>query len=74
MRSGNPMDGAYFFLLFAPFVLSIWVGVILRRKIVGHLLLDRFGSQNISTFIGFSSQILIMIIGVLVGYFLTKLI
>jgi hypothetical protein len=68
------MDGAYFFLLFAPFVLSIWVGDILRRKIAGHLLLDRFGSQNILAFVGVSVQILIMIIGVLVGYFLTKLI
>jgi hypothetical protein len=74
MRSGNPLDGAYFFLLFGPFVLSICLGDILRRKIIGHLLLDRFESHNISTFVGFSAQILIMIIGVLAGYFLTKLI
>ena len=68
------MDGMYFFLLFAPIVLSIWVGDLLRKRIVCHLRLDRFWSQNLSATAGVSAQILIMLIGVLVGYFLIKLI
>ena len=73
MRADNSTDGLYFFLLFAPFVLSIWAGL-LSKKIVHHFILDRFGSQNLSVFVGVSVQILIMIIGVLVSYSLTKLI
>jgi hypothetical protein len=74
MRAGNQMDGLYFFLLFAPIVLSIWAGDLLRKRIVSHLLLDCFWSQYLSVFIGVSVQILIMITGVLAGYFLVKLI
>ena len=74
MRVGNPMDGAYFLLLFVPFMLGLWAGDLLRKKIVYHLLLDRYWSQNLSSFVGVSVQILIIIIGVLVGSFLTKLI
>ncbi len=66
------MDGLYFFLLFIPIFLSIWAGFI-SKKIVYHLILDRFGSQNLSAFVGVSVQILIMIVGILVGYFLVKL-
>ncbi len=73
MRADNSADGLYFFLLFAPLVLSIWAGL-LSKKIVHHLILDRTGSQNLSVFIGVSVQILVMMIGVLVGYFMTKLI
>ena len=74
MRTGNPMDGAYFLLLFVPFMLSLWVGDVLRKKIVYHLISDHYWSQNLSAFVGISLQILIMITGFLVGSFLTKLI
>ena len=74
MRAGNPLDGAYFLLLFVPFMLSLWAGDLLRKKIVFHLLLYSYWSQNLSAFVGISVQILIMIIGVIVGSFLTKLI
>jgi hypothetical protein len=74
MRTPGPMDGSYFFLFAVPFMLSIWVGDLLRKKIVQHLLLDRYCSQNLSSFVGASVQISIMIIGIMVGYFLTKLI
>ena len=74
MRVGNPMDGAYFLLLIVPFMLSLWVGDLLRKKIVFHLLLYSYLGQNLSAFVGISVQILIMIIGVIVGSFLTKLI
>jgi hypothetical protein len=74
MRSGNQMDGMYFFLLFAPIVLSILGGDFLRKRIIYHLRLDCFWSQNLSATIGVSVQVLIMITGVLVGYLLVKLI
>ena len=74
MRTGNPMDGAYFLLLFVPFMLSLWMGDVLRKKIVYHLISDHYWSQNPSAFVGISLQILIMITGFLVGSFLTKLI
>jgi len=70
MRTGNPMDGAYFFLLFAPFLLSIWAGNLLRKKITGLLLSDLFWSHNLSVFFGISIQIIIVIFGALTGYFL----
>jgi len=68
------MDGAYFLLLIVPFMLSLWVGDLLRKRIVFHLLLYSYWGQNLSAFVGISVQILIMIIGVLIGSFLTKLI
>ena len=74
MRASNQMDGLYFFLLFAPIVLGIWAGDLLRKRIVGHLRLDYFWSQNLSATVGVSIQILIIITGVLIGYFLIKLI
>jgi len=74
MRISNQLDGAYFFLLFVPFLLSFWVGDLLRKKIVHHLLLERSWSHSLSAVIGFALQSLIMIIGVLIGFFLTKLI
>jgi hypothetical protein len=74
MRTSSQMDGMYFFLLFTPFVLSIWAGDLLRKKIVHHLLADRFWGQNLSAFVGVSVQILVMTSGVLAGYFLAKLI
>jgi hypothetical protein len=74
MRASNQMDGLYFFLLFAPIVLSIWAGYLLRERIVCHLHSDCFWNQNLSIFIGVSVQILIMMTGVLAGYLLVILI
>ena len=74
MRASNQMDGLYFFLLFAPIVLGIWAGDLLRKRIVYHLRSDHSWSQNISATVGVSVQILLMITGVLAGYFLVILI
>ena len=73
MRIANPMDGMYFFLLFVPFVLSIWAGDILRKKILFHILSDHSLNQNLSLFIGVSVQVLVMIIGTSAGFILTRL-
>ena len=66
------MDGLYLLLILMPIVSSLIGGDFMRKKIVHQLLLsDGFWSQNLSAFIGVSAQILIIITGVLVSYFLT---
>lgn len=73
MRSGDPMDGMYFLLLFGPFMLSAWAGDRLKRKLTEYLVVDLYWGQNFSTFVGYSVQALLMVFGVLCGYFLLKL-
>jgi hypothetical protein len=68
------MDGMYFFLLFIPIVSGIFLGYLLRKKIVYGFFPDHNWSQNLFVFFGVSVQNLIMIIGVLAGLFLIKLI
>jgi hypothetical protein len=67
------MDGMYFLLLFGPFVLSIWLGDLLRKKTISYLLNDRSLNNSLSAFAGFSVQTLIIIFGALTGYFLVKI-
>jgi hypothetical protein len=74
MRSGNTMDGMYLFLLIIPFVISFWIGDLLRRKIYSHLVLESYWSQNLSTFVGTLVEILIIITGVSAGFLLIKLV
>jgi hypothetical protein len=74
MRTGNTTDGMYFFLLVIPFVLSFWVGDLLRKKIVSHLVFESYLSQNLSTFVGILAELLIIITGVSSGILLIKLI
>ena len=74
MRTGNPIDGMYFFLLIVPFLLSVWIGDILRKKILSHLVLESYWSQNLSIFVGILSEIIIIIIGVSIGLLLIKLV
>jgi hypothetical protein len=74
MRTGNPIDGMYFFLLIIPFFLSIWIGDLLRKKILSHLVLESYWSQNLSIFVGILSEIIIIIIGVSIGLLLIKLV
>ena len=74
MRAGNTIDGMYFLLLVIPFILSFWFGDLLRKKIVSHLVLESYWSQNISTFIGILTEIIIIIIGVSIGLLLIKLV
>ena len=74
MRTGNPIDGMYFFLLILPFVLSFWIGDLLRKKILSHLILESYWSQNLSTFAGILVEIIIIITGVSVGFLLIKLV
>jgi hypothetical protein len=73
MRSGNLMDGTYFFLIFVPVLLSIWAGYHLRKRIVYNLLAGHHLGQNLSLFMGISLQILILTIGILSGYILIRL-
>jgi hypothetical protein len=74
MRTGNPIDGMYFFLLIFPFLLSIWIGDILRKRILSYLVLESYWSQNLSTFVGILVEIIIIITGVSVGFLLIKLV
>ena len=74
MRSGNTMDGMYFFLLITPFIIGIWAGGLLKKNIINHLLLAQCRSQNLSVLAGVSTQILVMLIGLLSGLFLTMVI
>jgi hypothetical protein len=74
MRSGNTLDGMYFFLLVIPFVLSLWMGDLLRKKIVNYLVLESEWSQSLSSFFGIAAEILIIISGVSAGFLLVKLV
>ena len=74
MRTGNPIDGMYFFLLIIPLVLSFWSGDLLRKKILSHVVLESNWSQNLSTFVGILVEILIVITGVSVAFLLIKLV
>jgi len=74
MRTGNPIDGMYFLLLIIPFVLSYWIGDLLRKKILSHLVFESNWSQDISTFIGILVEIIIIITGASVGFLLIKLV
>jgi hypothetical protein len=73
MRTGNPIDGMYFFMLIIPLVLSFWSGDLLRKKILFHLVLESYWSQTLSAFVGIIVEILIIITGVSVGFLLIKL-
>jgi hypothetical protein len=74
MRTGNTIDGMYFLLLVIPFILSFWVGDLLRKKIVSHLVLESYWSQNLSNFVGILVDFLIIITGISVGLLLIKLV
>jgi hypothetical protein len=74
MRTGNPIDGMYFFLLIIPFVISFWIGDLLRKKILSHLVLESYWSQNLSNFVGILVDFLIIITGISVGLLLIKLV
>jgi hypothetical protein len=74
MRTGNPIDGMYFFFLIIPFILSLWIGDHLRKKILSQLVLENYCSQNLSTFVGILVEILIIITGVSLGLLLIKLV
>lgn len=67
------MDGMYFFLLFAPIILSVWAGDLLRKKIVSRLISEHSWNHNLTTVVGISVQSIIIMIGVLAAYFLVKL-
>ncbi len=74
MKTGNPIDGMYFFLLIIPFILSIWFGDLSRKKIISHLVLENYWSQNLSSFVGILTEIIIIIIGASIGLLLIKLV
>jgi hypothetical protein len=74
MKTGNPIDGMYFFLLILPVVLSFWIGDLLRKKILSHLILESYWRQDLSTLVGILVEIIIIISGVSVGFLLIKLV
>jgi hypothetical protein len=74
MKTGNTADGLYFFLLVLPMVLSFLVGELLRKKIISRLVLESNWSQNLPILVGNFVEILIIIIGVSVGFLLIKLV
>jgi hypothetical protein len=74
MRTGNTMDGMYFLLLAIPFVLSFWSGDLLRKKIISHLVLESYWSQNLSSFVGILVEFFIIITGISAGFLLIKLV
>jgi hypothetical protein len=74
MRTGNTIDGMYFLLLVIPFILSFWIGDLLRKKIVSHLVLESYWSQSLSNFVGILIYFLIIITGISVGFLLIKLV
>jgi hypothetical protein len=74
MRTGNPIDGMYFFVLVIPVALSIWVGSLIRKKIVSQWNLESYWSQNLPAFAGILVEILIIIAGVSVGFLLIKVV
>ena len=74
MRTGNTIDGMYFLLLVIPFLLSFWIGDLLRKKIVSHLVLESYWSQSLSNFVGILVDFLIIITGISVGFLLIKLV
>jgi hypothetical protein len=74
MRTGNTLDGMYFFLLLVPIVSGILIGDYLRRKIVSNLVLESSWSQNSSTLVGFVVEFLLIVSGVLAGFLLVKLV
>ncbi len=74
MRIGNDTDGMYFFLLFLPIMLSIWLGEYLKRKITFHLVCDSNWSQHNSTLIGNVAETSSIIAGVITGFVLIRFI
>jgi hypothetical protein len=72
MRTGNPGDGMYFFLFIIPFLLSIWSGDLLRKKILSYLVLENYWSQSLSGLVGILAEIFIVLAGFSVGILLIK--
>ncbi len=73
MRTGNEIDGMYFFFLLIPFLLSLWSGDLLRKKIISYLFIQGNCNYNISAFAGIFVESLILILGVLAGLLLITL-
>jgi hypothetical protein len=74
MRTGNPIDGMYILLLVVPFLLSLWIGDLLRKKIVSHLVMQSSCNYNTSSFVGVIVETIILIIGIIIGLLLIKIV
>jgi hypothetical protein len=73
MRAGNLTDGVYLIFLLIPFVLSLWIGDVLRKKILYRLALSGYYGQTLSGFIGILAEILIIITGISIGLLLVEI-
>lgn len=75
MKVGDPLDtGLYFFLLIVPFLLIVWSGNLLKKRIITSLQSDHPLNQNLVTVISVSVQIVLIFVGMTASYFLTKFI
>jgi hypothetical protein len=73
MKTGNPIDGMYFFLLLIPFLVSLWSGAIIREKIVTHLMVQTGCSNRITSLAGIFAESVILFFGIILGIFLVEL-
>ncbi len=74
MRTGNQMDGLYLLLLLVPFILSVWTGDYLRKKISSHLLLEKCFNQIATCLLGALIEILTVLTGIITGLLLVRLV
>lgn len=74
MRTGNPLDGMYFLLLAVPFLLSLWLGDFVRKKIISRLVLQSPYGHYLSSCAGAVAEIVIITAGILTGLILIKMI
>ena len=66
--SYNSTDGFYFFILLISFVLSLWLGDLLRIRIQ-----STNWNQKLSIFIGTFVEILVTSVGLFIGFLLVKI-
>lgn len=73
MRTGNPTDGMYLFLLLIPIMTGILAGGYFKRKIISHLLLETSCSHISSGFAANVVQFLTIVSGFLLGFLLVRI-
>jgi hypothetical protein len=70
MRTGNPVDGMYLYFLIVPFMLSLWYGDIIRKKLESYLTIQSNCNHTLSSFAGIVVEAMILILRGLSGLLL----
>jgi hypothetical protein len=70
MKTGNPIDGMYIFLIVIPLMVSLWGGDMLRKKIISHLVADSHWNHTVSSFVGIAVETVILAFGIMAGLLL----